>query len=72
MEKVLDEQDYQHTSVIFHENLKKVYAGYEGRFVSIKERRDTTDRKLDAGYFKGVTSGVEKGGGGGGGTWSCS
>ena len=54
MENVIDDQDYKHTSKIFHENLKKIYAGYNGRFVSIKERRAATDRTLDAGYFKGM------------------
>ena len=61
MEGVIDDQDYRHTSKIFQESLKKVHDGYEGRFVSIKERRAATDRTLDAGYFKGAISSIRAG-----------
>lgn len=64
MENVIDDQDYKHTSKIFHENLKKIYAGYNGRFASINERRVATDRKLDDGYFKGMRSLLGERGGG--------
>ena len=53
MEPITDEQDYKSISELFQENLRKVHAGYEGRFVNIVERRDTRDQNIDKGYSKG-------------------
>lgn len=53
MEPIIDTQDYKLISKIFQENLQKVHAGYDGRFVNITDRRDASDRSLDKGYSKG-------------------